>query len=271
MDGRITFRWLGVAGIELRAGDHTLAVDPFLTRPPFVKLLFSRLEPDEVLAAEKLPLCDFILVTHAHYDHLMDVPAVVKNTGAIVLGSPSACQILEVCGVPTDNLRKIRVGDRIGLGNFHVKVLSIRHIRVPGFGSHPLKPGLKPPLRLWDYQMDEDYAFLVEAINRRILVLGGEKLDGAQEAEVLFTHCFQKRVFYERLLQQVKPSIVIPLHWENLFRPLSRPLRPLWKPSRLGFWLLRRIRLEEFEKTITQLSPHTRVLLPEIFREYPLD
>jgi L-ascorbate metabolism protein UlaG (beta-lactamase superfamily) len=29
----LTFRWLGVAGIELKTGEQILAIDPFLTRP----------------------------------------------------------------------------------------------------------------------------------------------------------------------------------------------------------------------------------------------
>ena len=29
----LKFRWLGVAGIELKAGEQVLVIDPFITRP----------------------------------------------------------------------------------------------------------------------------------------------------------------------------------------------------------------------------------------------
>jgi len=33
MDQAVWFRWLGVAGIEVRVNEQILAIDPFLTRP----------------------------------------------------------------------------------------------------------------------------------------------------------------------------------------------------------------------------------------------
>ena len=38
----VRFRWLGVAGVEIRAQGCTLAIDPYLTRIPFRSLWFGR-------------------------------------------------------------------------------------------------------------------------------------------------------------------------------------------------------------------------------------
>ena len=80
-------RWLGVAGIELRATEQVLVIDPFVTRPPFRRMWFGRIRSDSALAAASVPQGDFVLVTHAHWDHVMDVPAIIKQTGATAYGS----------------------------------------------------------------------------------------------------------------------------------------------------------------------------------------
>jgi L-ascorbate metabolism protein UlaG (beta-lactamase superfamily) len=35
----LTFCWLGVAGMKLKAGGQVLALDPFFTRPSLVEML----------------------------------------------------------------------------------------------------------------------------------------------------------------------------------------------------------------------------------------
>jgi L-ascorbate metabolism protein UlaG (beta-lactamase superfamily) len=112
------FRWLGVAGIELRVEDCVLVIDPFFTRPPFRRLWLGRVRPDQGLIAGKIKQCDFILVSHAHYDHLMDVPEVMRNTGATALGSENACRLLALLGAPAEHIRPIRAGDQFPLGMY---------------------------------------------------------------------------------------------------------------------------------------------------------
>ncbi|MHB0870884.1 MAG: MBL fold metallo-hydrolase, partial [Chloroflexota bacterium] len=104
MEGSIRLRWLGTAGIELSTDQEVLAVDPFFTRPPFRRIWFGRVFPDRRLVAAKLPRCNYVLVTHSHWDHLMDVPEVVLNTGATALGSPNSCRLLTLLGVPEDRI-----------------------------------------------------------------------------------------------------------------------------------------------------------------------
>lgn len=273
MLNRMTFRWLGVAGFELGAAPQTLLVDPFFTRPPFRKVLMGRVQPDEALVEKNISDGDFILVTHAHYDHLMDVPAAARKTGAVVFGSENTCKLLEVCGVPPGNLRRIRAGDRLDLGVFQVKVISAQHLRLPLrlYRPGPLHPTLQPPLRLWDYRMDESFSFQIDVAGRSILLWSGQSVAGAGPADILLTYFMSKPSFYRELLERVQPSLVIPLHWDNLFRPLTRPLKPSWRPPRLGLPMWFRCRPEAFARTIARHPVSVQVLIPEIFKRYDLD
>jgi L-ascorbate metabolism protein UlaG (beta-lactamase superfamily) len=84
----LAFRWLGTAGIELRAADQVLALDPFFTRPSLRQML-RPITPDPAVVASHLLRCNFVLVTHPHYDHLLDVPAVLEQTGAVLTAQPT--------------------------------------------------------------------------------------------------------------------------------------------------------------------------------------
>src|SRR4051812_38199205 len=89
VDNDVSFRWLGVAGIELTAGGRTLAVDPFFTRPPLRRFLFGRVASNPRLVRKHLPSCDYVLVSHSHWDHMMDAPEGARNTGAVVFRRPT--------------------------------------------------------------------------------------------------------------------------------------------------------------------------------------
>jgi L-ascorbate metabolism protein UlaG (beta-lactamase superfamily) len=270
MVSSVHFRWLGVAGIELRVNKKILAIDPFFTRPPAWHLCFGRVVPNHELITENMPDCDYVLVTHAHYDHVMDVPDIVRNTGATALGSPNTCQLLAVCGVPQQQIRRIQGGDQFTLGSFRVEVLMAQHIRTPGFLPGPLPPNLQPPLRLRDYRMDRCFSFLIEVGGLRLLDWCGIRSEPAPPADVLFVAPHGASPFFEALFHAVRPRLVVPVHWEDFFRPLSKPVRPYFKPPRWAFPPLERMEPGRFRSLIEGISPEARVLFPEMFSGYDL-
>jgi L-ascorbate metabolism protein UlaG (beta-lactamase superfamily) len=265
-------RWLGVAGIELRANEQILVIDPFVTRPPFRRMWWGRVRSDATLAAATVPHGDFVLVTHAHWDHVMDVPAVIDQTRAIAYGSPNTCQLLAILGVPEEHLHEINVGDRLTVGTFQVEIFPAEHGLVLGrpFATGSLAPHLHPPLRMRDYHMDACFSFLIEAEGLRFLDWSSEQVNSAPPADVLFVKPHQERAYYEVLLDMVQPRVLIPIHWDDFMRPLSQPLRPMLKPPRLAFPPLARVDLTTFRQMIKRIAPQTKVFLPEIFRLYEL-
>lgn len=78
----IKYTYYGHASFLLDDGTSKVLTDPFLTGNPLVAIPADEVE------------CDYILLTHAHGDHLGDAPAIAKRTGAMVLGIP---EVLDVC------------------------------------------------------------------------------------------------------------------------------------------------------------------------------
>ena len=265
-------RWLGVAGIELRANEQILVIDPFVTRPPLKRMLWGRVRSDTALAASTVPHGDFVLVTHTHWDHVMDVPAVMEQTRASAYGSLNTCQLLTILGVPEEHLHEIKVGDQLTMGTFQVEVFPAEHGLVLGrpFATGSLAANLRPPLRMLDYRMDACFSFLIESGGFRFLDWSSEQVNSAPLADVLFVKPHLERAYYEALLSMVQPRIVIPIHWDDFMRPLSQPLRPMLKPPRLAFPPLARVDLTAFGLLIKHIAPQTKVFLPKIFRLYQL-
>lgn len=71
----IEITWLGHGAFAIATGKHQLLIDPFLDDSPTAPI-----KAKDVAA-------DFILVSHGHYDHIADVPAIANRTGAQVLAN----------------------------------------------------------------------------------------------------------------------------------------------------------------------------------------
>ena len=68
--------YLGHASFSIEAHGKTLIVDPFITDNELAKNInINKLE------------ADYILLTHAHGDHISDVEAIAKNTGAKIVSN----------------------------------------------------------------------------------------------------------------------------------------------------------------------------------------
>jgi L-ascorbate metabolism protein UlaG (beta-lactamase superfamily) len=87
--------------VELQSGDTTILIDPDLTRNP-------QATPQQPLAPSDFMQADAAFITHGHFDHTYDLPAVVAASGADVHASPSVCKALIKRGMPTGKLK----GDR---------------------------------------------------------------------------------------------------------------------------------------------------------------
>jgi len=264
-------QWLGAAGLEFQFEQHVLLVDPFFTRPSLAKLLSLRgVQPDAELIRRHAAKADSIFITHAHYDHLMDVPEIMRTTGAKAYGSTNTCELLALHGLQPDRCTCIEPGTTTAAGPFTVDVYPGKHTRTPidPWINGKISPGLKirqPPFRPIDFRMDTDYSFRIRAGD--IIVLVGNY---PVKADILIISPFHSVEEMQSILQTVRPDRVVPIHWDNFLQPLSRPLQPMLVTSWQGWggWPpVRRLNLQEYSRRIEMIHPKTQVILPEIFKE----
>lgn len=110
----VTFKYYGHSCFMLDNGEHKVLFDPFLTG-----------NPKATVKAENID-CDFILISHAHSDHLGDAPEIAGRTGAELVGIP---EVLAICEQRVSGLKQhpMNLGGSINLPFGKVRMTMAKH------------------------------------------------------------------------------------------------------------------------------------------------
>lgn len=230
----LKLRWTGISGYELSDGRTTILLDPVASRPSIRRILAGPLRPDDELSAKVFPKADFILLDHAHYDHAIDAPAIALRTGAVVVGSRSACMLARSRGVPEAKLIEVKGGEDLTLGSFKVRVARSRHVAF--FGRPEIMSGTiaadAGPLWFHQYVQDAALAFRLESAGRSVWfhptsTYAPRELQGL-DARTLILGVNGERMTAEKLAgfaaEAPGARLVVPTHYDNFFQPLSAGL-----------------------------------------------
>jgi L-ascorbate metabolism protein UlaG (beta-lactamase superfamily) len=109
----IQITWLGHAGFLLNLDGTNVLIDPFLTGNPLASH-----------NADDIP-ADYILLTHAHGDHVGDTLPIAQRTGAQVIGMVEVARYLGSKGVRNTHGQNIGGGFIHSFG--HVKFVRADH------------------------------------------------------------------------------------------------------------------------------------------------
>jgi len=87
-------KWLGHATFEINTSQGlTLVVDPWYDG-----------NPANETKVEQVEKADVVLITHDHFDHLGDAAALLKKTGATLVGQPEIIEKMKKEGVSEDQV-----------------------------------------------------------------------------------------------------------------------------------------------------------------------
>lgn len=125
----VKITWLGHSCFAIDAGGHRLLVDPFLDQ--------NDKAPVKSAAVE----CDFILVTHGHFDHISDAAPIAKRTGATVLANFEVTQWLTKQGVASDKVVGMNPGGGVNQPFGRAKMTIAHHSSSMPDGSYGGVPG----------------------------------------------------------------------------------------------------------------------------------
>ncbi len=280
--GDVVFTSLGVGGFLIRAGDDAIMTAPFFSRARLTRVavpIVFRISSDTavvdaqlhkllgVRADTELARVRAILVGHSHYDHLLDVPYVMRaytptarlvggmTTKRILMGDPwmrrHADQIDSVA--LTDAATPWRPGPWVAVSGGHFRIMALRSNHAPNFLKITIAPGHADgdydhlPRTAWGWKLGDVYAYLVDvlddsarvrfrvlyqdaAANPMDVLLPPLPAGDARPVDVAIICAgnFEKADDYPTLLNgAVHPRVVIVGHWENFFSPADASLAPI--------------------------------------------
>lgn len=229
--------WFGTAGFEIKTRDHSLLLDPYLTRN-------KNSSPAQNIQPGDIKTADQIFLSHGHFDHVLDVPVIAANTGAEVYCSEDIIQNL-VTNHASQNSPEI-TKQIVPIAKEKILFDFKNYSAQPFFSSHVkfdrklvFSTLLKINFRLFKYlPLDRHYP-CGQVLSWRFFIEGktiqffGSAGSSVQELKSLcdprvdillvpvqgHTNICDIALNYVKYL---KPKIVIPHHFDNFFPPISK-------------------------------------------------
>jgi L-ascorbate metabolism protein UlaG (beta-lactamase superfamily) len=281
---RLHLTHLGAAGWSITDGQTTVVVDPYLSRIRFSGRGFGAPDAgtgpgdrrplvtmDEVPACDtatidaRVPRADFILLSHSHFNHCMDMPYIARKTAAVVIGTESTANVARAGGVPDEQILTVRGGEDYEFGRVSIKVVPSLHSALSAkqyFSSGVVSRDIAPPLRLRDYVEGGTLAYLVRLGGHQVLVFGSmnyieREVAGLRPGIVLVAAARQRLEIHEytgRLLRALgRPRVVVATHWDDQGPPFGAPQDEYLEQTR------------SFVAEVKAVAPRSQVAVPRHF------
>ena len=285
----LEFTHFGAAGWKITDGETVILLDPYLSRMRFQGRKYGPhdatdiaddprpvVKMDEVAGHDtetidkNVPKADFIMLSHSHFNHAMDVPYIAKKTGAVVIGTESTCNIAANGGVPDEQIHAVRGGEDFQYDELSVRVIPSLHSALScklykDFGTVPVKDD---PLTLDEYVEGGTLAYLLRFAGREILLFGSmnyieREVDGLRP-DVVFVASAPPRLdihdYTGRLMRCLgKPPLVVATHWDDQGLPFGASQEHALKHT------------PAFIEEVKAVSPNSEVFVPLHFQTLVLD
>ena len=279
----------GAAGWKITDGETVILLDPYLSRVRFQGRKYGPhdatdiaddprpvVKMDEVAGHDtetidkNVPKADFIMLSHSHFNHAMDVPYIAKKTGAVVIGTESTCNIAANGGVPDEQIHAVRGGEDFQYDELSVRVIPSLHSALScklykDFGTVPVKDD---PLTLDEYVEGGTLAYLLRFAGREILLFGSmnyieREVDGLRP-DIVFVASAPPRLdihdYTGRLMRCLgKPPLVVATHWDDQGLPFGASQDHALKHT------------PAFIEEVKAVSPNSEVFVPLHFQTLVLD
>ena len=229
-------------------GRDQILFDAHFTRPSIEKYVAGAyVETNTALCDKLIDLHHIdrlraIFISHTHHDHVMDAPYVANRCRAVIYGSSSAKNVAIGGGVPEERTVVFKDGSEYSIGGYTIRIIKSLHSKPNRFNNDlgvPIEKPLVQPASLRDYKEGGSYDFFIQHGEKKILIrpsfnyIEGQ-LDGIQ-ADVLFLGVAglakadedMEKAFYAETVEKTKARLVIPVHWDNFFASLEKPVEDM--------------------------------------------
>lgn len=228
-------RWYGTAALLVSDGDTMIAFDPFFG----IKKGNSGPESVPEDSAGEMRRVSDVFVTHGHFDHIIQIPAVYSGGSAVIHATATPCGTLRKRGVPEEQLDVIAPGARLAVGNIGISVYRGRHCQfdaplVARTALRYLRPGnFRHGLRLLRYNREypengEILFYELTCRGSKMQIMGSMGLDpdtdyptGADLLVLPYQGKSDPAEYAASLVERLRPKAVLLDHYDDSFPPMT--------------------------------------------------
>lgn len=243
---KLTVQFFGVSTLLFDDGQDQILIDGFFSRPSLAQVVFQKIHSNpalvqQIIQQQHLQRTRAVLVTHSHYDHALDVATLADQLPhAKIIGSSSTLNIARGGQVSEQQLSTVEPWKARHFGRFSITAIPSQHTPPTSvnndLGQEIIQP-LKQPARFSDFKEGHSFDYLIEHSGQRILVKASTGTVPNQfknlQVDVLFLGIAQlskqsaefQQQYLAQTLGALKPKTVVPIHWDNFFKPLNEPLQ----------------------------------------------
>ncbi len=243
--GNLKITYYGTTTLLLDDGETQLFFDCFFSRSSLLKTFFSKIKTDtatinKLFPGDYLKNLKGVFIAHSHYDHAMDIGYIHQLSKSTIYGSSSTLNIARGDKVPENYLVEFSAETSFTIGKFTIKVVPSIHSKPKWYNDdvgEVIDKPLAQPTKYRKYKEGGAFDFLITHGNKTILIRPSinyipNQWEGVK-ADVVFAGISQMgkysdvflNSFYFETIQRLQPSLVIPFHHDNFFRPLDKDIR----------------------------------------------
>ncbi len=179
----LRLKWLGCACFEMDFGGITVVNDPWITDNPKMELTWENVEK-----------CDYITLTHAHYDHIMDIPRLMEKFDVYLMcGDHTAMPLMKWANVNPMRVYPMSPNLELDMDGVKIKALYGRHSPLPGtaqereelWGNHKVH-SVSPLMKELGWLGDMEYRnFLYTMPGGTKVLIWGNKISRPDQRNIL--------------------------------------------------------------------------------------
>lgn len=272
--GGIQVQWLGAASFRLIYKDTQILLDPYISRNPYAEKIPA------VSLAELADKAEHALISHGHFDHVADVPALqIHNPILRIFGPETAMQTIRRYGGQGSGLNqgRIKISDEITADaltskhvNFDLKLIvstaframfsksSISHLRLSLLSKYPcgetvsyiisFKDRARPtvPFRIHFLGSAGPTNEMLESwarVHRRVDCLLVPLQGNSKICQI-----------GANIVSKLRPRYVIPHHHDDYYPPISQ-----------------HVDISEFKRLVAEKCPETSIIELELGATHTFD
>lgn len=246
--------WYGTATIKIEIGGEKLLFDPF----------FRWNKKLEKPSLDEFTEVDYIFNTHPHFDHLCDLPLILKNSQAKIYGLKVMAERLKKDGVDKSKIQVLNPFETLITNNAKITPYPAKHVKFnQGIILKLVTKNLATfrglrSCKILNYHAayclsNEIFAYFIEGEDKKILIFGSAGIDKNVELPKgvdALVWAYQGRTnmaeYSLPIIENLKPKMIVLDHFDNAYPPVTSDMDT-----------------DKFVDLMEQKHPEIKVIVPE--------